>query len=91
MPVTTNDGIKSIQRGTITIASGQVSGTATIAAVDVAKTVVNFQGLKSSETNYSSGLARLWLTNSTSIGAVRSPTTSYPSQVFVNFEVVEFW
>ncbi len=94
MPVISNGAtIKSIQRGTITISSGQSSGSATISAVVPANSVIKFHGLQSSGGNSSTqhdAMARLWLTNGTTIGAVRS-TIVKVSTLYVGFEVVEFY
>lgn len=91
MPVNAVLGIKSIQRGTITIPAGQISGSATITAVNTSKTILRFLGVRTNEPTDADGSnARLWLTNSTTVGAVRGvyPTTY---STFVGFEAVEYF
>lgn len=81
-------GIKSIQRGVISI-TGAASATATVTSVNTAKTELRFLG-----TSYGSGtmspdqaLAYLSLTNSTTITATRSGTSA--TAVNVAWELVE--
>lgn len=77
------NGIKSIQRGTVTIASGALSGTATITAVDTQKAELRFMGERSTQGG------SIELTNATTITATR---TAAPAVTGVlGFEVVERW
>lgn len=76
-------GIKSIQRGTISLTPTIASSTATIQAVNTSKTMLNFVGASGSINS-----ARISLTNSTTVtadGFVSSGTAS------VGYEVVEFY
>ena len=70
-------GIKSIQRGTISVTAGS-SATATITAVNTAKTELRYLG---AEVN----AARIALTNSTTVTA----TNAGVATVVVGFEVTE--
>lgn len=70
-------GIKSIQRGTISVAASS-SATATITAVNTAKTELRYLG---SEVNS----ARIALTNSTTVTA----TNAGGATVVVGFEITE--
>lgn len=82
--------VKSVQYVSITIASSGTSNTATITAVDTAKTAIFYGGMRGSDgaTNYDDDQAILTLTNSTTITATRvgagSPTLT------VNAAIVEF-
>ena len=79
-------GVKSVQRGTISISSA-TSATQTITAVDPLKTMINHLGetMSQDSTLY---LARLSLTNSTTVTATRTTTTSSTT---VSYEVIEFY
>jgi hypothetical protein len=82
---------KSLQNTTITIADTATSNTATITAVDTTKTFINSLGsdvgdnASGSSTNW---LARLVLTNSTTVTATRSGTSG---QNILSFQVVEMY
>jgi len=87
-------GIKSIQRGTIVIAAGVSSSqTATVTAVNVNKSMLNYLGV----TGYYSaanidgiGNVRISLTNSTTVtaNAIAIPNvTAYT----VSYELIEFY
>ena len=66
-------GIKSVQYGTVTMSGGQSTNTATITAVVVAKTVLHHLGQTiEAGSALSDGLARITLTNTTTITATRS-------------------
>lgn len=91
-------GIKSIQRGTVSVSSG--SATATITAVNTAKTMLNFCGCTSGVMSANVGgtiidgaavLARIDLTSSTVVTA--SAPTSYGSisSIVVSYEVIEYF
>lgn len=77
-------GIKSIQRGTLTIASNQLSGTATITSVNTAKAQVTYNGVSNSYNPE----ARLELTNATTLTATRG--NGDPSAAPVSYEVIEW-
>lgn len=79
--------IKSIQRGTITIANATASNTATITAVDPNNAIVHGLGNTVNEAPNSS-FVRVTLTNSTTVTATRSGTVSANT---VNYEVIEYW
>jgi hypothetical protein len=82
--------IKSIQRGTIAIGTPLVSNTATISAVNTAKSVTNWLGYTVSDTTYSArGHYRLCLTDSTTVTATRSVAGA--ETVTINFEVIEYY
>lgn len=91
MAISKRLGIKSIQRGVLTLAYPDVSTTATIAAVDTSKTEVHFLGVKTSGSALASGLARLWLTNSTTVGAVVSNNGTPGVVTEVTYQVVEWY
>lgn len=81
--------IKNIQRGTITIASGALTATATITAVDPAKSLLYFLGNTStaSGTAPSGSFARVELTNSTTLTAYRE---SNSNNCIVSWQLIEF-
>jgi hypothetical protein len=82
--------IKSIQRGTVSFANVS-SGTATIAAVDTANSIVTFGG--SGNTNSASAwsyeLPFVELTNATTVTATRNATTE-AATMYSTYEVIEF-
>lgn len=80
--------IKSIQRGTITLASVS-SNTATITAVDIAKSVLIHMGW-SSDTDSAKQAVYLSLTNSTTVTANRGEAGATGTST-VSYEVVEFY
>ena len=79
-------GIKSIQRGVISLASGgSTSGTATLSpSVDTTKTELRVLGCSSDTTL--DGFARAVLTNSTTVTATRPATTS---NTVLSWEITE--
>lgn len=82
-------GIKRIQRGTVTIASGQTSGTATLVySVDTDKTELRWLGSSSSVTGEGYYRTRIALTNATTITATRAASTS--ESVIASWELTEF-
>jgi hypothetical protein len=88
--------IKSIQRGTISITSSSSSATATISAVNTAKTELRHLGgtqvASSSEVvNPSAFGPRISLTNSTTVTATRPQASSATFNSTVSYEVVEWW
>lgn len=82
-------GIKSIQRGVITFTpvSGLASGTATITAVNTAKSMITLQGARYSGNQFTDLYARVDLTNSTTVTAVASGAGA---PVEVGWQVIEF-
>lgn len=84
-------GVKSVQRGTITLANGVTSNTATITAVVLANTRLVYLG-NTSENAGGSGaaptVARLAMTNETTVTASRITGTD---AAIVSFEVVEYF
>jgi len=84
--------IKSIRRGTITINSGNSSGTATLSpAVDLAKTLLIPLGSATpgSATIYltEDSAFRVELTNTTTVTATRGGTTN---SMYVGYQIIEF-
>ncbi len=81
--------IRSVQRGTISIASA-FSATATINAVDVNNTVVRWLGTTSTSTGTTPAVATagLTLTNSTTLTGVRQSNSA--TACVVSYEVIEF-
>lgn len=82
-------GVKSIQRGTITI-NGAASNTATITAVDTANSVLRLLGFTvQTAVNDDHAFARVSLTNATTVTAqcAVAPGTN----VIVSYEVIEFY
>lgn len=88
----TAQSVKSVQRGTITIALGKASGTATINAVDTSKAVVLYGGEKI-ESQYAleseSEHIALVLTNSTTVTASYQ-TAQSGVKIYVPFQIIEF-
>lgn len=86
-------GIKSIQRGVITIASKAESATATINVVDTAKSLVIFSGSVYNDHQYDSfngnATAYLELTDSTTVTAKRH-NTSCDYALTIPYQVIEF-
>lgn len=80
--------IKSIQRGTISLQPSDAAKTATVSAVDVAKSELRFLGVRG-ETDLPHSLVTLVLTNPTTITATRSKSGTYP--VAVSWELTEWW
>ena len=68
--------ITSIQQVSITIASSNSSNTATITSVDTTLTSIHFNGIDTDATTNDGALARVELTNATTVTAYRSGTTS---------------
>lgn len=82
--------IKSIQRGTITIPANSTSATATITSVVTTKTELRFLGVTSQSTGIDTALARITLTNSTTITATRN-TVSTTNNTIVSWELTEYY
>lgn len=85
--------VKSLQRGTITVATGATTtATATISAVVLAKSELIFGG--SSGGHSSSGelsKERVTLTNTTTITVTSSPRDSNQVASVVDYQVVEYF
>lgn len=79
--------IKSIQRGTITIAGSSTSNTATITSVNTAKSIISLLGTASTETSTANVLAHVALTNATTVTATRGGSTG---SLVVGYQVVEY-
>ena len=84
-------GVKSIQRGVISIDTGSTStGTATITAVDTSKSMIVPLGATGASFN-TAVASRLALTNSTTVTAVARNGSGVSSQVIdVGYQVIEF-
>jgi len=80
--------IRGIQRGTITIASSQTTGTATITSVDPAKTELRWLGASSAISGEAAYRNRITLTNATTITATRATSTS--DSVVISWELTEY-
>lgn len=81
-------GIKSIQRGVITMMTTSSSGTATITAVNTAKAQVTLLGTNFTNDN-AYYAARLTLTNATTVTANRGTAINGTSDV--SYEVTEWY
>ena len=85
--------VKSLQRGTITVASGSTTtATGTISAVVLAKSMLIFGG--SSGGSSSSGATskeRVPLTNTTTITVTSAPRDSNHNASVVDYQVVEYF
>lgn len=86
--------VRSVQYGSITIAAGATTNTATIAAVNTANSVCMFLGVTSSslsdgQTDPSIYFTRVALTNATTVTATKA-TTDVTYGKIVNFCVIEF-
>lgn len=87
----TVSAVKSNQFGTITITPGNSTATATITSVDVTKALLNWLGESDDQVTMvpSKALARITLTNATTVTATRNTTTT--DTVIVGFQVMEFF
>jgi hypothetical protein len=88
--------IKSIQRGQIQIGANALSATATISAVNTAKTIVNFCGSKSgyylSGANMWAQTASIALTSINQLTATQRISQALSTQnASVSFEVIEYF
>jgi hypothetical protein len=81
--------IKTTARGVLTIPDGLFSGTATIPAVDPAKTQFRFNGLSCSSNDLYGAMARASLTNGTTVTATRDAAL-IGHTVSVSWELTEF-
>ena len=83
--------IKSIQRGTISIANGATSNTATVTAVVLANSrLVNLGNDAGSDTTADTVCVRIALTNSTTITATVNTVSAAVARV-VSYELIEYW
>lgn len=86
----TYSGIKSIQRGIITVGSGVQTATATVSAVNTAKSMLTFLGF------YTAGVdttcaPTIALTNSTTITATKYYTAGGVASTNVSWELIEWY
>ena len=82
-------GIKSIQRGTVSIANTASQNTATLAtAVNTSKASINYLGTSTTASAATDYMATLFLTNSTTVTVTRNGSSG---GVTVSYEVVEFY
>lgn len=83
-------GIKSIQRGTITVAlsAGAGSNTATITSVNTAKSAIEFLGVTPDSQTSATAWGRVTLTNSTTVTA--NAAGSSDRNITIGYQVVEF-
>lgn len=84
--------IKGVLRGVITIAGSQPTGTATIAAVNTARTELRLLGWDTNQASAPQGnqdLPSLTLTNATTVTASR--VSGGTSAVRVSWELTEFY
>lgn len=86
----TASAVSSVQHGTVTIASGATTGTATITAVTTARSAVFLLGNTVSTTTSAAGtaLAQVGLTNTTTVTATRGSSST--AVLTVGYCVVEF-
>ena len=89
MGVFGGSGIKSIQEGTATIASGNTTGTGSISAIDTDRSVVLFEGSLTAVNDMQAGLCRVYITNSTTITAERDYGPAFATTG--GFMVVEYY
>jgi len=86
-------GVKSIQRGVLTIGGVTNTGTATISSVNMARTELRLLGMSSNGRSFpgavSDTLIRLVLTNATTITALAG--SSGAGFLEVSWELTEFW
>ena len=90
MGVSAQTGIKSIQRGIVTIANAASSGTATITAVNTSKAQIRHLGNKPNAATSAtiSEHGSIVLTNSTTITAERGGTSQ---PLAIPYEVTEWY
>lgn len=81
-------GIKSIQRGVITMADPATAATATIQAVNTLKTELRFLGTSSNSGTSNAGFGKVVLTNSTTVTASRDGTNGNCS---ISWELTEYY
>jgi len=88
-----SSAIKTIQQGTILIATSSISATATITAVTIGKAyVINLGwGQNNAAAPAGSDQPRVTLTNSTTVTATTAGAGVIGNGVTVGFVVVEYW
>ncbi len=89
MGVSAATGIKSIQRGVLTIGNSQTSGTATISAVNTANVTVDFLGNDSADTSFGYAWVKMNLQDSTTVAANRMNASV--NVISVSYQVTEFY
>lgn len=84
--------VRSVQRGVITLAINTTSGTATIAAVDTANSVLVFlmNSTNYNNTEWRYQMGRMALTNSTTITLSRTATALVGDSIAGSWELIEF-
>jgi hypothetical protein len=84
-------GVRSVQRGSITIAGASTSNTATITSVNLTTSIVTYLGctLVGAE-NPDHAFARVTLTDATTVTATKGAGTGGADNVVLNYDVVEF-
>lgn len=91
--------IKSIQRGTVTIANGATSGTATISSVTTGKSQLTLlgvvcsyaTGVSSTTNSFGALMCDIDLTNSTTITCSRSVANVEVGTITARYQVLEFY
>lgn len=83
-------GVKSIQRGVISVSSGSYSATATITAVDTSKTELRYLGGSGLDSNAYAAVPRVVLTNTTTITATMQYINGITATI-VSWELTEFY
>lgn len=82
--------IKSVQRGSVTIASGATTNTATINSIDVNNARLKFLGCNDAGSDVTAkALTRIALTNATTITA--SVSSAPTANLVTGFEIIEFY
>jgi hypothetical protein len=89
MAVNQANGIKSIQRGVITMTSPNATATATITSVDTAKSEVHFLGGIGNWSTPQYNMAYLEIVNSTTVRVTRGDGAN--AQVDVTYQVTEYY
>ncbi len=88
--------IKSIQRGTISMTSGETSKAATVTSVNTAKSILNHLGNTTNESSspslYAPSESTLTLTNATTVTADRGSVTGTAGALtnVTSYELIEF-
>lgn len=88
-------GVKSIQRGTITVniagSTSVYSNTATITAVDPTKSTIDLLGSNLPTTQYTTCHFRVDLTNSTTVTAYAGNNNGAIGNIVIGYQVVEYY
>jgi len=80
--------IKRIQTNTITITSGQTTGTAAISAIDTDKAMLLYQGFTTENNNIEDSYCAINIESTVQVKATRAETSNSAT---VGFMVVEFY